>query len=112
MADAIVTLDMLKLVLNRNYGELLEIAEKGELPDVEMRLLYRYQSAYVTNTCAEKVSALLRSMAASGLYKTNPVERIFRDIHQARGHIANNMAAYARAYGTVQLGLPNPDPYV
>ncbi|HHX35329.1 MAG TPA: flavin-dependent monooxygenase [Gammaproteobacteria bacterium] len=112
VADAIVTLDMLKLVLDRNYGELMEIAEKGELPGVEMRLLYRYQSAYVTNTCAEKVSALLKSMAASGLYKTNPVERIFRDVHQARGHIANNMAAYARAYGTVQLGLPNPDPYV
>lgn len=112
VADAILTLDMLKLVLDRNYGELLDIAQKGEMPDVEMRLLYRYQSAYVTNTCAEKVSALLKSMAASGLYKTNPVERIFRDIHQARGHIANNMAAYARAYGTVQLGLPNPDPYV
>lgn len=112
VADAILTLDMLKLVLNRNYGELLEIAGKGDMPDVEMRLLYRYQSAYVTNTCAEKVSMLLKSMAASGLYKTNPVERIFRDIHQARGHIANNMAAYARAYGTVQLGLPNPDPYV
>lgn len=112
VADAILTLDMLKLVLHRNYGELLEIAEKGELPDVEMRLLYRYQSAYVTNICAEKVSALLKAMAASGLYKTNPVECIFRDIHQARGHIANNVAAYARAYGTVQLGLPNPDPYV
>lgn len=112
VADAIVTLDMLKLVLNRNYGELLAIAEKGELPDVEKRLLYRYQSAYVTNTCADKISALLKSMAASGLYKTNPVERTFRDVHQARGHIANNVAAYARAYGTVQLGLPNPDPYV
>ena len=112
VADAILTLDMLKLVLDRNYGELMEIASEGGMPDVEMRLLYRYQSAYVTNTCAEKVSALLKSMAASGLYKTNPVERIFRDLHQARGHIANNMAAYGRAYGTVQLGLPNPDPYV
>lgn len=112
VADAILTLDMLKLVLVRNYGVLLECAQKDELPDVETRLLYRYQSAYVTNTCAEKISALLKAMAASGLYKTNPIERIFRDVHQARGHIANNMAAYARAYGTVQLGLPNPDPYV
>lgn len=112
VADAVLTLDMLKLVLDRNYGELLETASKGELPDVETRLLYRYQSAYVTNTCAQKVSALLKSMAASGLYNTNPVARIFRDVHQARGHIANNVAAYGRAFGTVQLGLPNPDPYV
>lgn len=112
VADAIVTLDMLKLVLDRNYGELLETAEKGELPDVDTRLLYRYQSAYVTNTCADKINTLLKCMAASGLYKTNPVERLFRDVHQARGHIANNVAAYGRAFGTVQLGLPNPDPYV
>lgn len=112
IADAILTLDMLKLVLDRNYGELLGIAANGELPDVEMRLLYRYQSAYVTNTCAEKINTLLKCMAASGLYKTNPIERTFRDIHQARGHIANNVAAYGRAFGTVQLGLPNPDPYV
>ena len=112
VADAILTLDMLKLVLNRNYGELLDTAARGELPDVETRLLYRYQSAYVTNTCAEKISALLKSMAASGLYNTNPVARLFRDVHQARGHIANNVAAFGRAFGTVQLGLPNPDPYV
>ncbi|MNJ01447.1 hypothetical protein D3C73_1610840 [compost metagenome] len=51
-------------------------------------------------------------MAASGLYNTNPVARTFRDMHQARGHISNNVAAFARSYGAVQLGLPNPDPYV
>ncbi|MCW8193190.1 flavin-dependent monooxygenase [Proteobacteria bacterium 005FR1] len=112
VADAVLTLDMLKLVLDRNYGQLLELASKGEFPDVETRLLYRYQSAYVTNVCAEKVSDLLKSMAASGLYNTNPVARIFRDLHQARGHISNNVAAFARTYGAVQLGLPNPDPYV
>ena len=112
VADAILTLDMLRLVLDRNYGELLEIATNGELPDVETRLLYRYQSAYATNVCGEKVNAILKPMAASGLYNTNPVARIFRDVHQARGHIANNAAAFGRAYGTVQLGLPNPDPYV
>ncbi|AQZ96514.1 acyl-CoA dehydrogenase family protein [Halopseudomonas phragmitis] len=112
VADALLTLDQLKLVLERNFEHLWTLAERGEFPDVETRLLYRYQSAYVTNTCAEKVSQLLRCMAASGLYNTNPVARIFRDLHQARGHISNNVAAFARAYGAVQLGLPNPDPYV
>jgi 3-hydroxy-9,10-secoandrosta-1,3,5(10)-triene-9,17-dione monooxygenase len=51
-------------------------------------------------------------MAASGLYTTNPVARLFRDLPQARGHIANNYMAYGRSYGAVMLGLPNPDPYV
>lgn len=111
-ADAILTLDQLKLVLERNFDHLCQLAERNEFPDVETRLLYRYQSAHVTNVCAEKVNQLLRCMAASGLYNTNPVARIFRDLHQARGHISNNVAAFGRAYGAVQLGLPNPDPYV
>ncbi|MDY3197189.1 MAG: acyl-CoA dehydrogenase family protein [Pseudomonadaceae bacterium] len=112
VADATLTLDQLRLVLERNMAHLMELAERDEFPDVETRLLYRYQSAYVTNICADKADQLLRCMAASGLYNTNPVARVFRDLHQARGHISNNVAAFARTYGAVQLGLPNPDPYV
>ncbi|SEJ51653.1 3-hydroxy-9,10-secoandrosta-1,3,5(10)-triene-9,17-dione monooxygenase [Pseudomonas linyingensis] len=112
VAEAIMTVDALKLVLERNFAHMLALAEQGEIPDTETRLLYRYQSAHVTNVCAERISDLLRSMAASGLYSTNPVARTFRDLHQARGHISNNVAAYGRSFGAVQLGLPNPDPYV
>ncbi|MDD1962308.1 flavin-dependent monooxygenase, partial [Pseudomonas sp. 39004] len=112
VAEATIIVDGLRLVLERNYAHLLALAEAGEYPDVETRLLYRYQSSYVTNICAEKVNELLRCMAASGLYNTNPVARLFRDLHQARGHIANNYMAFSRSLGAVQLGLPNPDPYV
>jgi len=79
---------------------------------VEDRLLQRAQSALVPKLRAAQASELLRAMAASGSYKSNPVERIFRDIHQARGHYANNTDAYARAHGAVMLGLPNNDPFV
>ena len=112
VAEAMITVDSLRLVLERNYEHLMSLARTGEYPDTETRLLYRYQSAYVTNICAERANDLLRSMAASGLYNTNPVARLFRDLHQARGHIANNFMAYGRSYGAVLLGLPNPDPYV
>lgn len=112
VAEATILVDMLRLVLERNYAHLLELSGKGEVPDTDTRLLYRFQSSYVTNVCAEKVSELLRCMAASGLYSSNPVQRLFRDLHQARGHIANNYMLYGRSFGTVQLGLPNPDPFV
>lgn len=112
VAEAAITVDALRLVLERNYAHLMQLARNGEYPDTETRLLYRYQSSYVTNVCADRVNDLLRSMAASGLYNSNPVARIFRDLHQARGHIANNFMAYGRSFGAVQLGLPNPDPFV
>lgn len=110
--EAMMTADQLRLVLFRNYARIVHCAKTGDQMPVEERLLQRAQASLVPKLCAEAVSELLRACAASGLYKTNPIERFFRDIHQARGHIANNSDTYARALGAVMLGLPNPDPYI
>jgi 3-hydroxy-9,10-secoandrosta-1,3,5(10)-triene-9,17-dione monooxygenase len=112
VSEAMMTVDQLQLVLLRNYARIAEYAETGERMPVEERLLQRAQSSQVPKVCAHHVNELLRASAASGMYKTNPIERVFRDIHQARGHIANNTDAYARAHGGVMLGLPNADPFV
>jgi 3-hydroxy-9,10-secoandrosta-1,3,5(10)-triene-9,17-dione monooxygenase len=112
VSEAMMTVDQLQLVLLRNYARVAECAETGERMPVEERLLQRAQSSQVPKLCAQHVNELLRASAASGMYKANPIERVFRDIHQARGHIANNADAYARAHGGVMLGLPNADPFV
>lgn len=112
VCDAMMVSDQLKLVLFRNYGRIVESIRDGRTLDVNERLLQRAQSSAVPKLCAEQVDALLRACAASGLYRANPIERIFRDIHQARGHIANNTDAYMRAHGAVMLGMPNMDPFV
>jgi len=112
VAEAMMTSDQLKLVLFRNFAEVVKYTNRGEMMPVEARLLHRAQSASVSKQAAEKVNEILRACAASGLYRSNPIERTFRDLHQARGHIANNADAYMRAHGTVMLGLPNADPFV
>lgn len=112
VAEAIMTADELSLVLLRNYEPIVAHAKAGTRMEVEDRLMQRAQSARVPKVCARHVDELLRACAGSGLYKSNPIERFFRDIHQARGHIANNTDAYARAHGAVMLGLPNADPFV
>ncbi len=112
VAQAMLRSDELKLVLMRNFQQIVDHAHQGTQMEVEDRLLQRAQSALVAKTCAAHVDELLRACAASGLYRSNPIERIVRDIHQARGHIANNTDAYARSFGAVMLGLPNADPYI
>ena len=102
----------LKLVLFRNYARIVECAQTGTRMPVEERLLQRAQASQVPKLCAAAASELMRACAASGTYKSNPIERVFRDIHQARSHIANNSDAYSRAHGAVMLGLPNADPYI
>lgn len=112
VTQAMIEADQLKLVLIRNYGRIVDSIRNDDPMSVEERLLQRAQASRVPKICAERVDDLLRACAASGLYRGNPIERIFRDINQARGHIANNTDAYARAHGGVMLGLPNMDPFV
>lgn len=112
VAEAMVASDQLKLVLYRNYARIVECAKTGDKMTVEERLLQRAQSSLVSKLTAQRVDDLLRACAASGLYKSNPIERTLRDINQGRGHIANNADAYLRAHGSVMLGMPNTDPFV
>ena len=112
VTEAMMIADEQALVLLRNYEPIIANAKAGTRMEVEGRLLQRAQSARVPKVCAREVDELLRACAGSGLYKANPIERFFRDIHQSRGHIANNADAYARAHGAVMLGLPNTDPFV
>lgn len=112
VTEAIMTIDQLKLVLFRNFEEIVKYTKAGEMMPVEERLLQRAQSASVAKQCADRANDILRACAGSGLYRSNPIERVFRDINQSRGHIANNSDAYMRAHGTVMLGLPNADPFV
>ena len=112
VTEAMMVADEQALVLLRNYEPIIVHAKAGTRMEVEGRLFQRAQSARVAKVCAGPVNELLRACAGSGLYKTNPIERFFRDVHQARGHIANNADAYARAHGAVMLGLPNADPFV
>ena len=112
VTEAMMSADQLRLVLFRNYARIVHCAKTGEKMPVEERLMQRAQASAVPKITGERVDELMRACAASGTYKTNPIERIFRDIHQGRGHIANNTDAYARAHGGVMLGLPNMDAFV
>ena len=112
VSEAMMMSDSAKLVLYRNFQRIVDCAKNGTVMDVEERLLQRAQASQVPKKCAEAVNEIMRACAAGGVYKTNPIELTFRDLHVARGHIANNSDAYARAHGAVMLGLPNADAFV
>ena len=112
VTEAMMMTDAAKLVLYRNFQRIVDCAKNGTVMDVEERLLQRAQASLVPKRCAEVINEIMRACAAGGVYKTNPIERTFRDLHVARGHIANNADTYARAHGAVMLGLPNADAFV
>ena len=112
VSEAMMMSDSAKLVLYRNFQRIVDCAKNGTVMDVEERLMQRAQASQVPKRCAEVVNEIMRACAAGGVFKTNPIERTFRDLHVARGHIANNSDTYARSHGAVMLGLPNADAFV
>lgn len=112
VTEAMMATDQLRLVLYRNYARIVHCAKTGEKMPLEERLMQRAQASSVPKICFERVNELMRACAAAGTYKTNPIERIFRDMTIGRSHVANNTDVYVRAHGALMLGIPNTDPYI
>jgi len=111
-AEAAVAVDEMKLVLRRNFAELLARIRAGQPLDIETRLHYRLQAALVVERCAQLVYRLFVASGARGLFNDSPIVRHFLDIHAGRTHYANNPDLFGRNYGGVLLGRDNTDFFI
>jgi 3-hydroxy-9,10-secoandrosta-1,3,5(10)-triene-9,17-dione monooxygenase len=112
VSEAASAVDLMKLAINRNFDDMMNHAEGGGAAPLESRLLYRFQSAQVAETCAFHASRLLKSCGGSGIYRSHPLTRFFLDIHAGRAHVANFGDPVGRNFGGVLCGLDNMDPTV
>ena len=112
VADSLVAIDEMKLVLNRNFAELMEKARAGQPLDTNDRLHYRYQAAQVVDRCAKHAWQVLSACGGRGIFTDFPVGRQFLDICAARAHYANNPDIFGRNYGGVMLGRDNTDFFI
>jgi 3-hydroxy-9,10-secoandrosta-1,3,5(10)-triene-9,17-dione monooxygenase len=111
-ARAAATIDEIKLILHRNFDELMALVRKdAELP-LERRLRFRHDSALAVHRCMEVVDAIFSASGGRAIFLDSPLQRYFQDIHAARAHYANNPDKPARNWGAVQLGLKNADFFV
>ncbi|HLG72878.1 MAG TPA: acyl-CoA dehydrogenase family protein [Chloroflexota bacterium] len=106
VADAIARIDSAKLLLRHNADVARASGRpEGELPATEMAKLRMYKGHIVR----EAVAAVDRLFAASGggaLQETNPLQRIWRDVHAVQAHAGLTWANGARNYGALAVGLP------
>ncbi|MFD1561141.1 acyl-CoA dehydrogenase family protein [Paraburkholderia silviterrae] len=111
-ANAAVAIDEMRVLLRRNFDELLAAANGGAAVSIERRVHFRYQSAQVAERCAQIASALLRHAGGNGIYHRNPLVRRFLDLHAARAHYANNVERFGQNLGAVMLGRENADFFI
>jgi 3-hydroxy-9,10-secoandrosta-1,3,5(10)-triene-9,17-dione monooxygenase len=82
--------------------------EAGKIPALEDRVRWRRDAAYGAGMCAKAVDLLFAGAGGNAIYKSNPLQRIWRDVHAANGHYLMSWDMAGTLYGRVALGLP-PD---
>ncbi|QKS02021.1 flavin-dependent monooxygenase [Sphingomonas sp. CL5.1] len=103
VAEVERTLDELTLVHNRDVAELCRRAGEDD-----WTLLGRAELGFSTTSmvsrCVTEIDKLMTFSGGKAIYRGNPIQRAFLDIHSARAHVANNPYPYARNLGAMYFG--------
>jgi 3-hydroxy-9,10-secoandrosta-1,3,5(10)-triene-9,17-dione monooxygenase len=101
VADGI---DEMKTVLFRNLRNLSVYAERGEMPPLDERIKYKFQSALVGERCSVLAARLFKAAGGAGIYADLPFGRFLADINAGRQHLSNQYESIGRNYGAALLG--------
>ena len=80
----------------------------GSAPTVQQRAHARLAAVHATAGAAEAVLLCYRSAGSTALYRSNPLQRVLRDVNAATQHYGISAAGYELA-GRALLGM-EPDP--
>ncbi len=111
-ARAAALIDEARVVLRRNFEEMMAAARAGSDIPLERRLRFRFDSAQAVVKSVAVVDELFTASGGRAIFLDHPLLRFFLDVHAARAHYANNPDKPGRNWGGVQLGLKNTDFFV
>ncbi|MDG2111289.1 MAG: acyl-CoA dehydrogenase family protein [Actinomycetota bacterium] len=103
-AEAAAAIDTAEMLYRRRCEEMMAIACAGEVPSQETRAVMRRDSAYGGGLFTDAVDLLVQITGAAGLYKRNPMQRYFRDVHALAQHAAMVWDVCGQNYGQIALG--------
>ena len=99
-------------IMYSNFDAMMEAVEAGQKIPVEDRVLYRYQASLVIEKMIKAIDLLFDVAGGRSVFEGSPIQQIWKDIHIARAHVANNPTSFARNLGAMTLGFENKDMFV
>lgn len=109
IAETANAIDELVLVLHRNFDALEAYAERQEVPPLEERVKYRFQSSFVPERVSHLAARLFKAAGGAAVFSHNPYGRFLADINVGRQHAANQFQIYGANWAKVTMGQPNQD---
>ena len=108
-AETAAAIDEMTNTLHRNLRNLHAYARAGEMPPLEERLRYKFQSTEVTERCTLLAARIFKASGAAGLSDDLPFGGILVDLTAGRQHISNQYEYVGSSWGGVMFGLENRD---
>ncbi len=112
VAQTLNDADEMEAVLFRNLDRLVDAVRSGtEIPMID-RVKYRYQAGLVIDRMITAVDRLFDVGGGRSVFEGSELQNIWRDIHIARAHVANNPVPFARNWGAMNMGAETADEFV
>ncbi len=105
-------IDEAEAIMFRNFDLMLEQVMSGQVISLMERVQYRYQAGIVLEKMMSAVDRLFAVAGGRSVFDGAEIQNIWRDIHIARAHVANNPIAFARNWGSMALGAENADVFI
>ncbi len=92
-------------VLN-NLRAMMASARAGEALSHAQRARYRWDTAHAATIGVRAVDRLFTASGGRAIFRSNPLQRAWRDVHAIRAHAANDLEKIAPIVGRLELDLP------
>jgi 3-hydroxy-9,10-secoandrosta-1,3,5(10)-triene-9,17-dione monooxygenase len=109
VAEVKSEIEQMKLVMYRNFDQMMDCTRAGEPIEVVDRVRYRYDSAIVADRCLELTGKMLKAAGSGGIRNGSDLLAKHLDILASQAHIANHSVPFATNMGGVLLGQESTD---
>lgn len=105
LAAAISEVEAVQARVAHNFTAMMTLVNSGKKIPLEQRARYRWDAANVASASVRAVDRLFEASGGRAIFRSNPIQRAWRDVHAVRAHAANNVEKIASILGRSELGL-------
>jgi 3-hydroxy-9,10-secoandrosta-1,3,5(10)-triene-9,17-dione monooxygenase len=105
LADAAAAVEAARTMLYANCEEAIAIFDAGGTCGAAEKHRWRRDATYGANRCADAVTRLYRATGGKAAYKSNPIQRHYRDVAVGISHISMSWDVIGAEYGSFALGV-------
>jgi 3-hydroxy-9,10-secoandrosta-1,3,5(10)-triene-9,17-dione monooxygenase len=108
LGNAVAKVRSARMRLEQVMAEATEYAKRRELVPLDNRVHYMLDGARVGREVEEATLLVYKALSARGIYKSNPMQRVLRDVLAGANHITQNADDFAGQLGGYLLGQGTP----